>query len=103
MLALYFLSALTVDKPAGVYYGVVGVNFELTCTSDLTTPIYKWFDNSGEMSGETSETLKLLGATNKDGGYQCTATDSTGTTAKSATTNLEFKGKSCFIHHLKDK
>ena len=106
MLVLYFLSALTVDKPSGVHYGVVGEAFVLTCTADagLSNPTYKWFDKDGEMNSETLETLTITGATDKDGDYQCTATDDASkATAKSAKTNVEFKSKSFFIHHLKDK
>merc|ERR1712100_105154 len=85
---------LTVDKPSGVHYGVVGEAFVLTCTADsgLSNPTYKWFDKDGEMNSETLETLTITGATDKDGDYQCTATDDASkATAKSAKTNVEFK------------
>ena len=107
MLILHFLSALTVDMPSDVDYGVVGVEIELTCNADasLSSPTYEWYyKGSGTPLSDTSQVLTLTGnVANEAGDYQCTATAGGKTTAKSATTNLEFKSKSFLIHHLKDK
>ena len=85
---------MTVDKPVGVHYPVVGTDLVLTCTtSDFTATSWKWYKDN-DLMGDTTQAITITGATSSDGDYYCTAGDANGMSAATPVQQISFKSKS---------
>ena len=103
MLVLDFLPDVTVEKPSGVHYPVVGTDLVLTCTtSDFTATTWAWYKD-GSATGETTEAITIPGEVSNNGDYHCTAGDANGMSAATPVQQISFKSKSFLIHNLKEK
>ena len=94
MLGLHILSAVTVEKPEGVHYSVVGTDLVLTCTtSDFTATTWAWY-KGGSPTGESTEAITVTGDVSSNADYHCTAGDTNGMSAATPVQQIRFKSMS---------
>ena len=101
---LLSLTALTVDKPTGVEYPVVGTSLALDCETNIVgATTYEWYKGDTK-DAETGKTLTINGDVANDGNYKCIVLDaSSKKSAESPVTNVAFKSKYLLMQPLLPK
>ena len=108
MLVFHFLSAVTIELPAGVVHGVSGSDLELTCkTSDATFTQFAFYKDGTEVRAlGDSKIYTITGPTssNDKGAYHCIAADvSNQKSAPTPVKDIDFHSKYFVIPYLNHK